>query len=72
MVCFDVVVSLGVSSLNSSVAGLVARITHVWELEEQEMSIKFNRKLGGERLFLVPGGDGWFQERSQNRFILQF
>ncbi len=25
------------------------------------MSIKFNRKLGGERLFLVLVGDGWFQ-----------
>jgi hypothetical protein len=44
------------------------------KLEEQEMSIKFNRKLGGERLFLVLVVVGWLQEgaRSRNRFIFQF
>jgi hypothetical protein len=38
------------------------------------MSIKFNRKLGGERLFLVLVGVGWLLggSRVRNRFIFQF
>ena len=35
-------------------------------VEEQERSIKFNRKLGGERLFLILVGDGWFQRESSD------